>query len=309
MVRDGFMVIYVDILFLLNLLITYFLLSATRKICCSESSKWRIAASCVFGTASSLLIFLPEFGGFITGLLCRLIPAVIILLIAFGYKNTKYFLRNLFCFFVLSFLYYGVMMFVYSNNNSAVYINNGSVYVDISPILLVVSTLLCSLIIIIINSVFKRNSQSSKKCQVILNIDKNTVETVAMIDTGHCLKDNLSGNYVSVIDDNNNDEVLKRIKSLNKTEYKNRFRLIPCSTVTGEKILEAIRFDIMTIILNNKKYVIKNPVIAFTNTKMGDDFSMIVSPEIFSYKENRYEQFYNSYKKSNRKSEDKVRHS
>lgn len=294
------MIIYVDILLLLNFLVTYFLLIATEKICSINTTILKRIISSFIGALTSLFIFLDNYN-FLISLILKLLPAVLMTLISFGYKNIKFFIRNLIVFFTISFLYAGLMLFVSVNiNNSSIFVNNGAVYIDISPILLILTTLISCIFIIIFNKIFHRNSVTSDKCNAVIILDNISISVTAIIDTGHTLKDNISDKYVSVLDEHFLKETghFKIFKNNRQINYPTRFRYIPCSTVSGNTMLEALKFDKLIITIDKKIYCEENPLIAFTDSSMGDDFSMIISPKLLEFKEQKNENNSNKFEKN-----------
>ena len=77
------MVVYGDILFLLNLVLDYGLLLVTARIAACPVLRLRLAAGALFGAAYALLIFVPGLQ-FLSALPVRLCAGVGMALIAFG---------------------------------------------------------------------------------------------------------------------------------------------------------------------------------------------------------------------------------
>ena len=79
------MVVYADILVILNLIVDYFLLSATAAILRVKVPVFRQLASAVVGALSSLYIFAPDFSIFVD-LILRAAVCSVMVLCAFGFK-------------------------------------------------------------------------------------------------------------------------------------------------------------------------------------------------------------------------------
>ncbi len=80
------MVIYGDVLFLLNLILDYGLLLATARIAACPVIRLRLAAGALFGALYALLLFVPGLG-FLSALPVRLAAGVGMALIAFGSRR------------------------------------------------------------------------------------------------------------------------------------------------------------------------------------------------------------------------------
>lgn len=76
-------VVYIDALFLLNLIVNYLLLLAAAKLAGEPLRRLRLAAGAALGGLYAAAIFFPGMG-FLTHPLCKLGAAVLMLLTGFG---------------------------------------------------------------------------------------------------------------------------------------------------------------------------------------------------------------------------------
>ncbi len=136
-------VIYVDILVLLNMLINFFLIKTTTYLCQCRPKTWRILLCSGVSGLFSLIIFLPqqplyvEFG-------IKLLLAAAITLMLFGFQNKKAFAFRLFVFFTVNVVYAGAMLAIWlCLKPSFMVMQNGVLYLPLSPITLVVSCVFC----------------------------------------------------------------------------------------------------------------------------------------------------------------------
>ncbi|WMT42444.1 sigma-E processing peptidase SpoIIGA [Paenibacillus sp. D2_2] len=97
------LVVYIDLIFLLNLLIDASLLLVTAWMRKQKFVFWRLLASAAFGAAYVVMMFLPELS-FLYTFLVKFLFSVVMLWIAFGFKSLQSYLRNLGAFYVINFV-------------------------------------------------------------------------------------------------------------------------------------------------------------------------------------------------------------
>ena len=106
------MIIYLDILIILNLFVDYFLLLSCGVVLKTNLKRKRIIFASLVGSFSSLLILLPSFSVFLNFLI-KILLAVVLVLIAFGYKGKQVFLKTILIFFAENLIFVGVMFFIW----------------------------------------------------------------------------------------------------------------------------------------------------------------------------------------------------
>lgn len=104
------MVVYADILIILNFAVDYFLLRAAAFLQHLNPPLWRILLSAAAGGISSLYIFLPP-RGVILDILFRTAVCAAMTFICFGFGKIKRFLRSLGVFLLVTFGYGGIYVF------------------------------------------------------------------------------------------------------------------------------------------------------------------------------------------------------
>ncbi len=280
------MIIYVDVLLFINLIIDYLLLSVTQKFAQFNPRFFRKLLAAFVSSLFSLYIFLPPQPTVIE-ILMRLISSSVTVMICFGFQNARLFLRRLFIFFAASFVYAGLMAGVWMLlKPSLMSINNGIVYFDISPIWLIAASLLFYIAIVLIKKLTGKQAEFAKRCEVTLTFGENTVKAYAMVDSGHSLNDAFSGGTVMIIDKRlsvglfgeNDTDSMMTANVPQSQEVVKRFRLIPANTVTGEKMLPAVRIDSADILNGKQTHRLIKPTAVISNTCISDDCSVIIPP-------------------------------
>ena len=87
------MVIYIDLVFLINFILDYLLLLTVNVALKRYARLYKLILGALFGSISLLSLFIPL--NSVTLSLLKLFMAIIMSLISFGYKNIKYTLYNI----------------------------------------------------------------------------------------------------------------------------------------------------------------------------------------------------------------------
>lgn len=277
------MIVYVDILVLLNFLVDYFLLLLVAKLLNIKYKIKRLVFGAFVGGISALYIFISVKYKIIEVLINCLISALICLC-AFGFKSIKLFLKRTLSLYIVSCLYAAIMFLLHKTfKPNGLVINNSVVFIDISPLFLVLATVIIYLSLIIFKKIFKTDAKFSKRADITLCLENNTTNLSAIIDSGNSIEDVFFQNEIIIVD---SDAVSKLFKTNNlkkNKDYKNRYRLIPCDTVAGATCLEGYRIDKATVNIEKKKILLNKPVLAISKSKLTDDYQAILNPKILEY--------------------------
>lgn len=271
------MTVYADVLITINTFINFFLLLICVRINRQRYKKWRLILGAFVGGIFSLTIFL-SYKSVIIDAIIKIISAVAIVLVSFGFKRIKPFLRNVAVLFIVTFLFAGVVFAAwYLFKPQKILIHNSVVYFDISVLFLIIITIAVYLIITIILSFLKKEAITSFNCQVTLILGKKSVLLNTMLDSGNSLFDPLSDMTTIIVDSKKLSELCGKINYINIPD---RYRLIPCRTVSGDVLLEGVRCDIMQVEYEGNCYVFDNTVAVISKTEFTDNFDAILNPEI-----------------------------
>lgn len=257
-------VLYVDILAAVSLFVNYFILAATSKFLCIKPKTLRLIIGEILGAIYSLYIFFPEPHPLISFAI-KLFMAATMIGVVFGIKNFKLFIKALTCFYLMSFAFSGVMFFIWCIwKPNGMTINNGVVYFNISPIILIISTLISYTAIEIIGRITGKKENKNRWCEVNVQLNGKKILLKAKIDTCNSLREPFSNLPVIVTRQNTVASLLPEDISLkinSDEEYeKNIFlkpnlktRIIPFRTVSGEGLLPAFKPDFISTSNGTKK--------------------------------------------------------
>jgi len=223
------MTVYADVLVVLNLIVDYFLLSLSAYVLKKNVSVWRIVLSAVIGAFSSLYIFLPELPTAVEMLLKTMV-CLLMCFCAFGFLNLKSFLRAFFTVTAVSFIYGGAMIAIwYAFKPSGMIINNSVVYFNVSPVFLILFSLVAYIIIFFVRKITERTAEYSKYCDIYLISDNNKTSLKAIVDTGNSVEDVFSLSEIIVVDESVMCSVFDGYPF--SDSIKRRYRVIPMNTV------------------------------------------------------------------------------
>ncbi len=275
-----FLVVYVDVLIAINTIIDYFLIKITEHFLKSKSSVLRHILASVLGGFSSLYIFLNGTSALVDFFFqCTI--SFFIVIICFYEKNFK---KIFFSFLILQTVtccYTGfAILFVNYLDLKGMIVNNSIVYYKISPIVLIVGTAAFYLVFSVLHLVFTKNAVVSEKCTLSIWANGKCIETTAIIDTGNSIEDAMSNSEVIITNDKN-IYMLFGENAFDNFDLKNRYRKIPCSTISGECILEGLRCDFCYAVCDNKKVKLEKPILVVSKTQLCDEYEAIINPRIF----------------------------
>jgi len=288
--------VYVDILIMTNFIVDYFLLMLAGFLSSFSIKRWRLFLAAFLASLTSLVIFIPEQNAIVEFLL-KLIFSLLIVLVAFGFKNIKRYIKAVVIFFAANVIFAGGALLIWSLfTPKGLIVRNGAVFYNISPITLLVSITIVYILSLIISKMISRRKASGGEYSVILEFEGKRVGVQGIVDSGNMLRDTLSGSPVIVCDIEKvrpilNDE-LERILCRQNFEsgfyadiinspYKNRFRVIPFESLSGSGVMAALVLDKAEITVGNKKSEIKGVIMAVTDRKIaGGEFDVLLNPEL-----------------------------
>jgi len=285
-------VIYVDVLVVLNLFISYFLLLATSFSMKENVKKLRLFIGAFLGGIYSLVVFLPEMG-FVFNVLSRISAGALIVFASFGFKTFRRFLRLLLTFVMITFLFAGLMIGLWIIfRPRGMVINNSSVYFQISLPLLVVSTAVCYIISKLVIKFLHRNKPQKTICRIkIVNFDE-TLEGSAMLDTGNTLSEGFSGypvvictydfikNIIPAESENFFRGNVNALDAIADENWRKKLRVVSFHTVSDTGLMPAFQPD--KLIIDNMQETDKVYIGVMSRKKyINESFDMLLNPNLF----------------------------
>lgn len=275
------MVVYADILVILNMIVDYLLLSVSGAILKNRPSLVRQLAAAAVGGVSSLYIFAPDYGVFVA-LFYRAAVCCVMVLCAFGLQRTKRFLRGVGVLLLVTCAYGGIMTAFWSFfRPKGMTVANSVVYFNISPAFLIGASVAAYLLFMLLSAVFSRSAKLAETCEITVTAAGESILMEGIVDTGNSIRDVFGSSEVIIAD---SESVKALFGGLNPTadeKLKCRYRVMPCSTVSGGGTLDGFRCDSAVISDGERTVRLDKPILAVSKTPLKDDYQAIINPRIF----------------------------
>ncbi|MCR4925403.1 MAG: sigma-E processing peptidase SpoIIGA [Clostridiales bacterium] len=269
-------VIYIDILFVINHFINYFLLLTVAKATKTYFTRLRLFFAAALGGAYSMIILLPDMPKIVT-FLFQLIFATAIVFSAFRIKGLKHFFKLFASFFAVNFAFGGIMFAVwFFFKPEAMVYKNSAVYFDINLTYLIIMTIICYVIVLLISKLIRRNAPISHIFDLTISNNSKEVICKAILDTGNSLVDSFTGYPVIVVELNSIKEIItpeqyEFFKSGNFFELDSKIKgihLIPYKSIGRQGVLPAFKPDFVRIKGVSCDENIENVYLAVCNEKL-----------------------------------------
>lgn len=156
--------------------------------------------------------------------------------------------------------------------------SNLVIYFNMSPVILVVCTGICYLIINFVSYFISKSIKEHHIYQIELTYQNQMVVTNALLDTGNSLRDLYSGDPVIILENTLAEKLLK-VPVASMGESVQGYRLIPYSVVSQKGFLQAFRPDKVVIKTEKVTKEIK-ATIAVSETAVHDQYKALLSKDI-----------------------------
>lgn len=300
------MVVYLDVIWALNLFFDSLLLYLTAILLKRSIRLWRLLAGGFIGSLIILLSFTP-ITVYSSHPLSKLFCSILMVLMTFGYKRWRYFIKGLMTLYVSTFLIGGALIgahyFIQFDSGLTTKVLMSSVRGFGDPI---------SWVFVLIGFPIawhfsKKNVESMEMTkiqfeqivQVTLKINEETFVLKGLVDSGNQLYDPLSKLPVMFVSIKNRiDETCDPIKKMAMdpepllmgneefpSEWQNRLRIVPCKVVGQEhQLIVAVKPDSILIEKNSEKYLCEKGLVSFTLQQLSADdaFQCIVHPKMLT---------------------------
>lgn len=274
------MTVYLDIVFLENILMNYIIIFATAVVLKVDYKRWRIFLASCIGAVYTVVMYLNIISIY-SNFIMKFILSMVIVYISFKPKSIKKMIKYLIIFYLVSFVFGGcVFALMYFLQPQMAQIRNG-VYVGAYPIKIALIGGIVAFTVIQISFKIAKTKLIKKDMvydvEVVLN--KKSMKVKALLDTGNLLKDPITGFPVIVIEHKSLNSIIstKILNNLEKIiggeidelisddEFNktiSRFRMIPFSSLGKQNgLLLGIKADSVNILLDEKIENINNVII------------------------------------------------
>ena len=283
--------IYIDVIFLENLIMNSIILYATAIILKIKPKMIKIIISSAIGSIYAIITYITEIEIY-TSVILKTILAIIIVYVAFNPQNVKKMLKEVAIFYLTSFVFGGVTLYlIYYIKPQEIFIKNG-MFVGIYILKVILLGGIFALIIIKISSKIIKDKITPKDiyCNIKIKIDNKIIETKGMIDTGNLVKEPITNTPVVILEStllekalptiilNNLENILSgdlsQIPKEIQEKYISKLRCIPFSSLGKQNgMLLGIKADEIEVETEYEKKVSNNVIIGIydkTLTKRGE---------------------------------------
>lgn len=270
------MIIYIDVLIIINTYITYFTLKATARLLHAGYNPKRLILASVLGGISSVTAALPL--GFVLLTILRLFLTAGITYTAFGRSCLKQLLLRSVVNITGAMLISGAAILLREVTGNSIFCSaNGYAYLDISVMTLIISTAAVYGIITLFRRISDKQVNTGLLTVMIKNGNK-TASLKAYPDSGNNLRDFLTGKPVIVCRREKLKEIIPEGYD-NPEDIPKGVRLIPFSSVGGSGIIRAFRAENVVIKKENGEEKAVDVLIG-TGSINEEDFDAILNPKI-----------------------------
>lgn len=288
------MVVYADVLLVVNLFVNYLLLLCSAMIMKKHTGRLRLLVGALIGAVYGLVIFLPSLPGAVEFAM-RMVASALIVFGTFGFKNLRSFLRCFCTFFTVSFLFGGILLVLWVTVApiGMVY-NNGAVYFDIDLSVLAISTVISFVVVSILAHFTARRAPKDSIATVKIAYKGKTVSLTALVDTGNSLCETFSGFPVILGEFDSLEKIIpKAVREFIDGEDVSSspdMRLVMHKTVSGTGVLPVFRPDYIEVKSVSHSIKTNEVYIAITKNNLArGEYELILNPMLFD-EEKRYAQ-------------------
>ena len=290
------MTVYLDVVFLENLIINYIIIYATGIISKARIKQLKIVFGSLIGAIYSVLYYILKLKIY-SNFILKIILSIVIIYISFNSKNLKELAKQVLLFYLVSFVFGGAAIaIIYMVNSQNITIQNGVLVGTYTIKTILIGIVIAYFTVIVAFKIVK--TKISKKdliCDVSINLNNKKIETKAMIDTGNLLKEPITNLPVIVMEHtlfydiipkqilDNIDNILggdlSELSKEMQNEYISKLRVIPFTSLGKQNgMLLGIKGENLVVNLKDEQRVIDKVIIGIYNkslTKRGEYRSLI----------------------------------
>ena len=252
----------------------------------------RVVISSAIGSIYAIITYVTELSIY-TSIISKGILAIVMVYIAFNPQNMKNMWKQLVIFYLTSFVFGGVALYlIYFIKPEDVFIKNG-IFVGDYVLKAIFLGAIIAFIIIKISIKFIKTKINAKDmfCKIKIKLNGKEIETKAMIDTGNLAKEPITNTPVVIVESSLLEKVLPKeiLNSIDnilagkldgvKEEYISRLRCIPFSSLGKQnEMLLGIKADEIVVEKEEENKISKNVIIGVYErslTKRGEYRALI----------------------------------
>ncbi len=191
-------VVYLDVLFLLNLVVDYLLLLVDARITGEPFYRLRLGGGALLGAIYAAVIFLPGFG-WMSHPVCKISAGVAMVLLAFG--ASRRLARLTLVFFAVSAALGGVILALQLLGTGGLTLENGVLYTGFDLRLLLVTVIVAYMAFsLLFCRVARHGGVQRDLCKAEIYLNGQCVSITVLLDTGNTLTEPVRNQPVMVVE-------------------------------------------------------------------------------------------------------------
>lgn len=285
------MTIYLDVVFLENLIINYIIIYATGIVLKTKIKHFKILIGSLIGAIYSIMYYIINLKIYST-VFIKFILSIVIIYVAFNPRNIKTLLKQILIFYLISFVFGGAAIsIIYMVNSHDITIQNGVLIGSYTIKTILIGVIIAYITVVVaFNIIRTKISKKDLICDITVKLNNKEVSTTVMIDTGNLLKEPITNIPVIVMEHtlfydiipkeilNNIEKILggdlSEIPEDIQKEYISKLKVIPFSSLGKQNgMLLGIKADNLVIRQEENTKKIDKIIIGIYNkslTKRGE---------------------------------------
>ena len=296
------MTVYVDVIFLENIIINYIILYVTGIISKAKIKQLKILLGSIIGATYAIIYYILNLKIY-SSFIIKIILSIIIIYVSFNPKNLKTLFKQVILFYLISFVFAGATIgIIYMVNFQNITIQNGVLVGNYTIKTILIGIIIAYFLVMIGQKIIKTKfSKKDMICDIEVDFEDKKIKTKALIDTGNMLKEPITNTSVIVLEHTLFNDIipkqildnlenilggdLSKIPKDMQTEYISKFRVIPFSSLGKQNgMLIGVKGKNLIVNINEEIKKIDKVIIGIYNrplTKNGE-YQGLLGLEIFN---------------------------
>lgn len=296
------MTVYVDVIFLENIIINYIILYVTGIISKTNIKQLKILLGSIIGATYAIIYYILNLKIY-SSFIIKIVLSIIIIYVSFNPKKFKILFKQVILFYLISFVFAGATIgIIYMVNFQNITIQNGVLVGNYTIRTILIGIIIAYFLVMIGEKIIKTKfSKKDMICDIEVSFENKKIKTKALIDTGNMLKEPITNTSVIVLEytllydiipkpilDNLENILggdLSKIPKDLQTEYISKFRVIPFSSLGKQNgILLGVKGENLIVNINEEIKKIDKVIIGIYNKPLtkNDEYKGLLGLEILN---------------------------
>lgn len=294
--------IYLDVLFLENLVMNYLILLVTAKFSKARTSSIRLFLGALVGAAYVVMIVIVPSIKFYYTALAKFALSLVMIAVTFSPEKVRSFLKTLSIFYISTFIFAGASFaFIYFNQGGGFIRNGVYVFWQSKWTALFLSIVTAGIIMSVFWEIIQHKFVKGKLLTPIkISFENRIIGMSALVDTGNSLHDPLTNLPVIIVEfkairdilpqdiqaifeEAKEDDLTCVTSIVSNSRWLSRFRLIPFTSLGKENgMLIGFKPDYIEIGENENRKDIRDVIVGIYNRALsrGANYNALLNPEL-----------------------------